>query len=81
MSKMTEANILEAIERALEITCGSLKPDALAENVEGWDSLGHLSILVALDQLSEGKAADITELADAHSVPKILMALKKHSLI
>ena len=81
MTKITDDDVLRTLERALEITSGSLGSATLAENVEGWDSMGHLSILVALDKLFKGKVADISELAEANSVTKILVALRQHSLI
>lgn len=81
MSKNTEQDVLSTIETALEIPSGSVALDAIADNVEGWDSIGHLSVLMALDKLFDGKVANINEIAEAYSVPKILEALRKHSLI
>ena len=81
MTKKNEQDVLNTIEVALEISSGSVALDTIADNVEGWDSIGHLSILMALDKLFEGKVANINEIAEANSVPKILEALRKHSLI
>jgi acyl carrier protein len=78
---MTENDVLQILEHALEITSGSIGPDALAENVLNWDSMGHLSILVALDKMFEGKVAEISEIAEANSVQKIFAALRQYSLI
>ena len=81
MNKVSENDVLRAIERAIKAPPGSVGLDTDAENVEGWDSLGHLGILTALDVLFEGKIADIGEIASATSVPKILAALRRHSLV
>ena len=81
MKNISEHDVLRAIESALELPSGSVGLDAEAEDVEGWDSLGHLGILSSLDVLFEGKVADLTTIASATSVPKILAVLRQHSLI
>ena len=81
MKDISEYDVLRAIESALELPSGSVGLDAEAEDVEGWDSLGHLGILSSLDVLFEGKVADLTTIASATSVPKILAVLRQHSLI
>ena len=81
MMKNTEQDVIDAIEKALEIPSGSVDMEAIAESIEGWDSIGHLSILVALDELFEGKVAGISEVAEANTVPKIMEALRGHSLL
>ena len=81
MRKFSEQDVLSAIERALELDSRSIDMEAVSENVEGWDSLGHLSILAALDSLFEGRVTEIGEIATADSVPKILVALRRHSLL
>ena len=81
MKNISEYDVLHTIESALEINSGSVGLDTEAEDVEGWDSLGHLSILTALDVLFEGKVVNINEIASASSVPTILAVLRQHSLI
>ena len=81
MTKKTENDVLREIERTLELDPGSIKSNSLAENVDGWDSMGHLSILLALDKMFEGKVAGISEIAEANSIPKVLQGLRQHSLI
>ena len=81
MKEISVHDIVTTIEKALEIPSGSVGLDAESEDVEGWDSLGHLSILTALDELFEGKVVEISEIATATSVPKILTVLRNHSLI
>lgn len=78
---VSEVDVLHAIEHALELPPGSLMPDAKAEDVEAWDSLGQLSILLALDKLFPGKVVDNPAMAAATSVPQVLDALRRQSLI
>ena len=80
MSKNCQSTVMEIIEKALELKPGILKEDSDSERVEDWDSLGQLSILVALDKHFEGKISSLSEIADANSVPKILTVLKKNSI-
>jgi len=51
-----------------------------SENLEDWDSLGHLSILSAIDNELNGKAADIDQLASADSFVRIYEILKANNL-
>ena len=81
MGKFSEQDVLSAIESALELDSRSIDTEAVSEDVEGWDSLGHLSILAALDSLFEGRVTEIGEIVTADSVPKILVALRQHSLL
>ena len=81
MSEITQSEVIAAIEKALELSPGSLGEDARAGEIDAWDSLGQLSILAALDSLFDGKIADIREMAEADSLSKILSILKQHSLL
>lgn len=81
MSKISVSIVIGAIEQALNIEPGSILDSTRAEQIEAWDSLGHLSILVGLDKLFEGKLGRIGEMADANSVPKILSVLKTNELL
>lgn len=81
MSKITQSEVIAVIEKALEMKPGLLGENTRAEEVDMWDSLGQLSILVALDELFDGKVANINEMAEADSMPKILNILKQRSLL
>ncbi len=59
------------IEKALELPNGSINDESSGDNMEAWDSLGHLSILVLLDKRVNGKASKISNLAVATSVQNI----------
>ena len=81
MSKITRLDVISLIEVSLGLSSGSLSENACAEEVEGWDSLGQLSILVALDKVFDGRIADLAEIATADSVQKILKILNENNLI
>ena len=55
--------------------------DSTVDNLTGWDSLGHLSILSALDEASAGKINVISEFNDVKSVKEILHLCELHNLI
>jgi acyl carrier protein len=80
MSENCQSEIMEIIEKALQLSAGVLKTDSSAEMMDDWDSLGQLSILVALDKYFEGKISGISAMAEANSVPKILAILKENSI-
>ncbi|MFZ2406727.1 MAG: hypothetical protein WAW41_16455 [Methylobacter sp.] len=81
MSKISQSDVIAVMEKALEIKAGSLGENTDAKEIDSWDSLGQLSILVALDKLFDGKIASITDMAEADSMPKILNILRQHSLL
>ncbi|VVH61811.1 hypothetical protein BSPWISOX_1823 [uncultured Gammaproteobacteria bacterium] len=80
MSENCQSEIMEIIEKALQLNAGVLKTNSSAEMMDDWDSLGQLSILVALDKYFEGKISGISAMAGANSVPKILAILKENSI-
>lgn len=81
MSKISQSEVVAVVEKALEMKSGLLGENTRAEEIEMWDSVGQLSILVALDKLFDGKIANINEMAEADSMSKILDILRQHSLI
>ena len=80
MSEAYQAEIMEIIEKALVLEPGILKEDSGSEKTEGWDSIGQLSILIALDKHFEGKISSISEMSEANSVQKIFTTLKENSI-
>lgn len=46
--------------------------ESTVENLAGWDSLGHLSILTALDEASSGRISEIKEFNNVKSVSEII---------
>ena len=75
---INEEKVIEIVQSSLKLESGSISIDSSSENVDEWDSLEHLSILVAIDEELKGKAGEIDDLAKATSVRGILDAINKH---
>ena len=54
--------------------------DSTVDNLAGWDSLGHLSILSALDEASGGKINSISNFNDVKSVKEIIDLCELHNI-
>lgn len=73
---MEDKDLFSLIEKALDAEEGSVNLETTSADIEGWDSLGHLSILTALSEaLGEGAEED-PRLASADSVREILEIIK-----
>ena len=79
--KSTETAVIKTIENALELPPGSVDMKTSADNLAKWDSIGHISILVGLNNLYEGQISELPEFAQANSVEIILEILRKHKLL
>jgi len=73
---MKVEDVLFAIGQGLEVEPGIVTLDSTTETLEDWDSLGHLAVLSALDDASDGKSADLIDLTQAASVKDILNILR-----
>ena len=78
---INQSKVTSTIEKALELSTGTITINSSIENTEKWDSLGQLSILSALDELFNGKIADIPEIASTSSVKSLIDILKANNLI
>ena len=78
---MTLQELFRIAEDALALDEGSLSLESSSENIEDWDSLGHITILGALDDVTEGKSADIVDLTQATSMSEIANLLEEHGLL
>jgi len=78
--KISKDNLILLIKEAIDAD-DEITLDSSMENVPEWDSLGHLSVLTALDDYTEGKASSISALGDASSVSEIISILGSENLI
>jgi acyl carrier protein len=78
---MNKEDIKKLIGKALEVDAKKIDDNSSSANVDNWDSLGHLSILVALDKKFNGKISSIPSFSTADSIEKIVIELKKNKLI
>lgn len=78
--KINLNTLLQIIAESTESDLKEVNIDSSMDNLPGWDSLGHLSILSKLDSVSDGKAAEINTLADCQSVKDLIASLSSKSL-
>ena len=76
---MNKQDLFKIISEALEVD--SIDENSSMDNLDEWDSLGHLSILSAIDQELDGKASKLTALAAATSVSNIIIILEENNLM
>jgi hypothetical protein len=74
---MTSAELKAVIARALEVDISKIHDDSSAETLEAWDSLGHINIVVALDQALGGGVGDIEGMGQAYSVALLSARLRQ----
>lgn len=79
---MNEQELIGLIKEALEKAgiAGEITMDSELGD-EGWDSLGQISVLAALDTHFEGKIATVAGIRDALSVRSILRLLRENNLL
>ena len=77
---MTKNDLFSLIKNALDAE-EEIGTDSSAENISEWDSLGHLSVLTALDEATNGKASSLNDLSSAISVIKIIEILESNEII
>lgn len=77
---LTENDLLKLIEKSLKLK-KKISFSSNSVNTPEWDSLGHLSILTALDKKLKGKTSKLAALAEADSVSKIIKILISNKLI
>lgn len=77
---MSEQKLIQTIAEALEVPSDALAPDASSDNVEAWDSLKHLEVVLNIERNYnvKFKTAEIAELV---SVGKIEQALREHKAL
>lgn len=69
----------EIMATALELPTGAIKENSTMEEIEEWDSLGHVHIMVALEQAFD-LYMDVDDFAELDSVPAILRYLESESV-
>lgn len=64
---------------ALELPADSIRETSTMADIEEWDSLGHVHIMVALEQAFD-LYMDVEDFAELDSVPAILEYLAKEKI-
>ena len=76
---ITIAELTDLVAQALDVD--QVDENASMENIEQWDSLGHLSVLTLIDKHLEGKASTLAGLASATGVGEIARILETNNLL
>ena len=69
----------EIMATALELPPGAIREDSTMDEIEEWDSLGHVHIMVALEQAFD-LYMDVDDFAELDSVPAILQYLESENV-
>jgi acyl carrier protein len=69
----------EIMANALEIPASAITQETTMDEIEEWDSLGHVHIMVALEQAFD-LYMDVDDFAEIDSVPAILQYLKSENI-
>tara|TARA_B110000971_G_scaffold180528_1_gene187039 strand:- start:1074 stop:1310 length:237 start_codon:yes stop_codon:yes gene_type:complete len=77
---MKENELIQLIKKSLK-TKQKIDINSKSNNIEEWDSIGHLILLSNLDKKLKGATSNIADIATADSVKKIINILKKNKLI
>jgi acyl carrier protein len=78
---MKLSELFEKVEEALELGAGTVSLESSSENIEDWDSLGHITILGMLDDATDGASADIVDLTQATSMAEIVQIMTDNGLL
>lgn len=78
---MKLSELFAQVEDALELDAGAVSLESSSENIEAWDSLGHISILGMLDDATNGASADIVDLTQATSMTEIVQIMTDNGLL
>jgi len=69
----------EIMATALEVPAGAIRENSTMDEIEEWDSLGHVHIMVALEQAFD-LYMDVDNFAELDSVPAILQYLESENV-
>jgi len=81
MALLNDKDLISVISSALSISEQEVDENSGAENLAEWDSLGHLSILSALDEKTSGKTSDIDGISELDSFQKLKTKLISEGLM
>ena len=73
--------MLDLIANALGVEHGEITRESALGQTEAWDSIGHLDVLLRLDEIFHGELAKIDELKTAKSAGEIIDLIKRYGLL
>ena len=78
--KITTQEFINMVADVLEVESQNVTIDTAMGDLEEWDSLGQLGILMKLDEILGGAASGLRELAEAGSIEQVISVLKNAAL-
>lgn len=78
---ISEKEVISIISKALKLPNKKIKFTSSSKDIEEWDSLGQLNIMMGLDKKLKGKILKIKNISEAYSVREIMKILKKNKLV
>ncbi len=78
---MNQKKFISLITKSLGVKSKKISMSLKFNDIDEWDSIGHLNILSALDKITNGKSSKIKQLGTQTSLKKIWALLKKNKLV
>ena len=72
--------LLKIISRSIKVSADEISLKSKLSQIEEWDSLGHITVMFAIDKATKGKASKISSLNNAKTINDIYSLLKKNNL-
>ena len=79
--KKKDIDVYKAISKILKTDEKKIINSKNLRDIDEWDSLNHLAILIQLDKMFGNKVAKISKMKDADSIFKIIKLLRENNLI
>ena len=77
---MKKKDLIKLISKTLDVKENKLTNKSYLGCIPEWDSLGHITIMFAIDKATKGKASKIVKLNDSNGIEAIYKLLKKNNL-
>ena len=78
---MDQKKFLLLVSKSLDVKISKISISLKLNEIEEWDSIGHLTILTDLEKATKGKSLKIKGLGSQKSLKKIWDTLKKNALV
>ena len=77
---MDQKKFLQIVSKSVGVKLDKISLNLKFNEIDEWDSIGHLTILSSIDKATKGKSAEIKGLGTQKSLKKIWEMLKKKRL-
>ena len=77
---MEKEKLFTIFAEAIGVDIETVGFETSSDNVPYWDSLGHLTFLSALDEETDGKTTEISDLTNASNLKEVFEILLKNNI-